>query len=134
MYLWYWPVLLVMTSQRTHLQGVALLAARLAVIVGIAALSFHFVETPIHRGRLAGWRSLVVVPVVALAVSLLPLLMPSASAVVPSASGVPRGSSATALPFTPGGSAGVTGGAAAAAGAGRSASFSSVTPWLARWA
>ena len=87
MYLWYWPVLLVMTSQRTHLQGVALLAARLVVIVGIAALSFHFVETPIHRGWLAGWRSLVVVPVAALAVALLPLLMPSASAVVPAASG-----------------------------------------------
>jgi peptidoglycan/LPS O-acetylase OafA/YrhL len=100
MYLWYWPVLLVMTSQRTHLQGVALLAARLAVIVGIAALSFHFVETPIHRGRLAGWRSLAVVPAAAVAVSLLPLLMPSASAVVPAASG--KG----ALPFTPSAAAG----------------------------
>ncbi len=83
MYLWYWPVLLVMTSQRTHLQGVELLAARLAVIVGIAALSFHFVETPIHRGRLAGWRSLVAIPVAAIVVSLLPMMMPSASAVVP---------------------------------------------------
>ncbi len=62
MYLWYWPVLLVMTSQRTHLHGVALLAARLAAIVAVAALSFHLVETPIHRGRLAGWRSLVAVP------------------------------------------------------------------------
>ena len=28
MYLWYLPVLLVMTSERTHLQGVPLLAAR----------------------------------------------------------------------------------------------------------
>jgi len=83
MYLWYWPVLLVMTSQRTHLQGVALLAARLVVITGVAALSFHVIESPIHRGRLAGWRSLVIVPLTALAVSLLPLLMPSASAVVP---------------------------------------------------
>ena len=83
MYLWYWPVLLVMTSQRTHLEGVGLLAARLAVIVGVAALSFHFVETPIHRGRLAGWRSLVAIPVAAIVVSLLPLMVPSASAVVP---------------------------------------------------
>jgi peptidoglycan/LPS O-acetylase OafA/YrhL len=97
MYLWYWPVLLVMTSQRTHLQGVALLAARVAVIVAIAALSFHLIETPIHRGRLAGWRSLVAVPLAALAVSLVPLMMPSASAVVRV---VPPSSSKTALPFT----------------------------------
>ncbi len=83
MYLWYWPVLLVMTSDRTHLQGVALLGARLVVIVAIAAASFHFVETPFHRGWLAGWRSLVVVPLAAVVVSLLPLMVPSASAVVP---------------------------------------------------
>jgi hypothetical protein len=62
---------------------VGLLAARLAVIVGVAALSFHFVETPINRGRLAGWRSLVAVPVAAIVVSLLPTMVPSASAVVP---------------------------------------------------
>ncbi len=97
MYLWYWPVLLVMTSQRTHLQGVALLAARLAVIVGVAALSFHLVESPIHRGRLAGWRSLVVIPLAALAVSLLPLLMPSASAVVRPATVIPPVASKAAL-------------------------------------
>ncbi len=109
MYLWYWPVLLVMTAQRTHLSGVALLAARLAMIVAIAALSFHLIESPIHQGRLAGWRSLVVVPLAALAVSLLPLLMPSASAVVPAAS--------ASLPFTGAGGASATG---VRAGSGRS--------------
>ncbi len=107
MYLWYWPVLLVMTAQRTHLAGVALLAARLAVIVAIAAVSFHLIESPIHRGRLAGWRSLVVVPLAALAVSLLPLLMPSASAVVPAAS-------SASLPFTGAGPDGAVGGGTAA--------------------
>jgi peptidoglycan/LPS O-acetylase OafA/YrhL len=110
MYLWYWPVLLVMTSGRTHLQGVALLAARLAVIVAVAALSFHLVETPIHRGRLAGWRSLVVVPVVALAVALLPLFMPSASALAPS-------SSSSALPFSAGGGSTAAGAGASGGGA-----------------
>ena len=99
MYLWYWPVLLVMTAQRSHLHGVALLGARLAVIVGVAALSFHLIETPIHRGRLAGWRSLVVVPLAALVVSLLPLMMPSASAVVPAP---PASAARAALPFTSG--------------------------------
>jgi peptidoglycan/LPS O-acetylase OafA/YrhL len=85
MYLWYWPVLLVMTSGRTHLQGVALLASRMVVIVVIAAASFHLVETPIRRGALAGWRSWVAVPLAALTVSLLPLLVPSLSALVPAA-------------------------------------------------
>jgi peptidoglycan/LPS O-acetylase OafA/YrhL len=99
MYLWYWPVLLVMTAQRTHLHGLALLGARLGVIVSVAALSFHLVETPIHRGRLAGWRSLVLVPLAALVVSLLPLMMPSASAVVPALP--PKGVRA-ALPFSSG--------------------------------
>jgi peptidoglycan/LPS O-acetylase OafA/YrhL len=99
MYLWYWPVLLVMTAQRTHLHGVALLGARLAVIVGVAALSFHLIETPIHRGRLAGWRSLVAVPLAALVVSLIPLMMPSASAVVPV---VPQKGAKASLPFSSG--------------------------------
>ena len=128
MYLWYWPVLLVMTSQRTHLQGVALLAARLAVIVGVAALSFHLVESPIHRGRLAGWRSLVVVPLAALAVSLLPLLMPSASAVVRPATVVPPVASKAALAraATPGPVAG------AVPASDRCASSWWVTPWPAR--
>ncbi len=101
MYLWYWPVLLVMTSSRTHLHGVVLLAARLAAIVAVAALSFHLVETPIHRGRLVGWRSLVAVPLAALAVSVLPLMMPSASAVSPVVPRAPR----PALPFTAGAAA-----------------------------
>ena len=108
MYLWYWPVLLVMTSQRTHLHGVGLLAARLAVIVGVAAFSFHFIEAPIHRGRLAGWRSLVAVPVAAVVVSLLPMFVPSASAVVPA---LPPVQSAVALAHPV---AGVAGAAAVA--------------------
>jgi peptidoglycan/LPS O-acetylase OafA/YrhL len=101
MYLWYWPVLLVMTSSRTHLQGVALLGARMAVIVAIAAASFHFVETPFHRGWLAGWRSLVVIPVAALVVSLLPLMVPSAAADIPpveSAADLPHLASDGAVP------------------------------------
>ncbi len=107
MYLWYWPVLLVMTSERTHLHGVGLLAARLAAIVGVAALSFHCIESPIHRGRLAGWRSLVAVPVAAIVVSLLPLMVPSASAVVPALP--PVRSAATLTPSA----VGATGAAAA---------------------
>jgi peptidoglycan/LPS O-acetylase OafA/YrhL len=62
-YLWYWPVLLVMTTQRVHLSGYALFAAQVAVIITFAALSYKLVETPIRRGALPSWRGLVSVPV-----------------------------------------------------------------------
>ena len=62
MYLWYWPVLLVMNGGRTHLHGYPLLTARLAVVVGLAAASYHLVETPIRRGALSGWWGRLAVP------------------------------------------------------------------------
>ena len=104
MYLWYLPVLLVMTSGRTHLEGVSLLAARMVVIVVIAAASFHLVETPIRRGALAGWRSWVAVPLAAVTVSVVPLLVPTLSALVPAADAAVQtqpvlAGSTDALPF-----------------------------------
>jgi peptidoglycan/LPS O-acetylase OafA/YrhL len=85
MYLWYWPVLLVMTPGRTHLDGVPLLAGRMVVIVAIAAASFHLIETPVRRGALAGWRSWVTVPAAVLTISLLPLGVPALAAQIPTA-------------------------------------------------
>ncbi len=114
-YLWYLPVLVVMTAGRTHLAGLQLLGARLAVIVAIAAFSFHLVESPIRRGALKGWRSWVAVPVAATTVSLVPLLVPSLAAVVPAGAAsaplplVKSGASSlldrkTSLPYTAGSS------------------------------
>ena len=62
MYLWYWPTLLVMTGARVGLRGYPLLLLRLAVIVAVASASYRWIETPIRRGALAGWRGLVAVP------------------------------------------------------------------------
>ena len=45
-YLWHWPVFLLMTAERTHLSGLALLAARLGVTAACAAVSWHLVEVP----------------------------------------------------------------------------------------
>ncbi len=83
MYLWYWPVLLVMTPSRTHLTGTTLLAGRMAAIVVIAAVSYHLIETPVRRGALSGWRSWVAVPVTVVTISLLPLLVPTLAEQVP---------------------------------------------------
>jgi len=65
MYLWYWPVLLVMTGARTGLGGYPLLGLRLAVIIALASASYRWVETPIRRGALPGWRALVALPATA---------------------------------------------------------------------
>jgi peptidoglycan/LPS O-acetylase OafA/YrhL len=82
MYLWYWPVLLVMTAGRTHLHGWTLLLGRVSVIVALASVSFHLVETPIRRGAVAGWRGWASLPAAAAAVVILPVLVPPAGASV----------------------------------------------------
>ena len=51
-YLWYWPVLLVMTGQRLHWGVYPLFLARVGITVAIAALSYDLVEMPIRRGAL----------------------------------------------------------------------------------
>jgi peptidoglycan/LPS O-acetylase OafA/YrhL len=64
-YLWSWPVLLVMSPSRLHWGTYPLLAGRLGVTVAIAGLSAHFVEGPIRRGALSRRRSLVAAPAAA---------------------------------------------------------------------
>ena len=88
MYLWYWPVLLVLTPGRAHLDGVSLLAVRILVIVVVAGLSFRFVETPIQHGALRQWRPWVLVPVAASLVAALAVYVPQSpltSAALPAA-------------------------------------------------
>jgi hypothetical protein len=63
MYLWYWPVLLVMTPQRLHWGVYPLFLARVGITVAIAALSYDLVEMPIRRGAFKNWRSWVAAPV-----------------------------------------------------------------------
>ncbi len=64
-YLWYWPVLLVMSAQRLPWGVFPLFMARVAVTVAIASASYYLVEMPVRRGALGGWRSWVAAPVAA---------------------------------------------------------------------
>ena len=48
LYLWHWPVFLFLTHSRTGLSGPWLFAARMALTIGIAALSYRYVEHPIR--------------------------------------------------------------------------------------
>jgi peptidoglycan/LPS O-acetylase OafA/YrhL len=52
MYLWYWPLVLVLSGPRTHLGGYPLLGVRLVAIVAVATVSAYLVELPIRRGQL----------------------------------------------------------------------------------
>ena len=50
LYLWHWPVYVVLTPERTGIDGLTLLAARIAVSAAIAYASFRLVEDPLrHR-------------------------------------------------------------------------------------
>lgn len=55
LYLWHWPVIVILNEERTGLDGLPLLAARMAVAVPLAVGSFYLVENPIRRGSLSRW-------------------------------------------------------------------------------
>jgi len=85
-YLWYWPVVLVMSGQRLHLSAYPLFLARVAVTAAIAAVSYELVEMPIRRGALTHWRSWVAAPVgAAIAISMVcvSMLVPVGAAELP---------------------------------------------------
>ena len=63
LYLWHWPLFVVLTHDRTGLSGPGLLALRLGATLAISALSFRFLELPIRRGALRGWRGWAAAPI-----------------------------------------------------------------------
>ncbi|MEQ1702639.1 MAG: acyltransferase family protein, partial [Ilumatobacteraceae bacterium] len=71
-YLWHWPVILLLTPDRVHIDGWLLDALRVAVSVGCAALSLRLLESPIrHRRVLLGWRTPATLAIAAVAVVVL---------------------------------------------------------------
>ena len=51
-YLWHWPIFLVLTPERTGLDGAALFFVRVLASIAIAKLSYRLVEEPIRSRRL----------------------------------------------------------------------------------
>jgi peptidoglycan/LPS O-acetylase OafA/YrhL len=92
-YLWYWPVILVLSTQRLHVGEWGLFCCRVAVTLSLAAISSKFVEMPIRRGSLPGWRALVGAPAAAGTALLLVVastgLQPAAQASTPLPAGNP---------------------------------------------
>ena len=50
MYLWHWPLYLVLTPDRLGLGGLGLLAVRLSAVVALSAVTHFYVGEPIRRG------------------------------------------------------------------------------------
>jgi peptidoglycan/LPS O-acetylase OafA/YrhL len=55
LYIWHWPVIVLMTQDNTGLSGAGLLFVRLAAMVAAACASFYLIERPLRR---ADWRRL----------------------------------------------------------------------------
>jgi peptidoglycan/LPS O-acetylase OafA/YrhL len=55
LYLWHWPVYVLMTDITTGLNGTPLLIARLAATFGAATISFYLIERPVRRYHWKGW-------------------------------------------------------------------------------
>jgi len=69
LYLWHWPIFLLLSHARTGLDGWALFALRLVVTFAAALASWYLVETPVRQMTFGGWRSWAWLPVGAVAVT-----------------------------------------------------------------
>ena len=78
-YLYHLPVFVFMTSQRTGLDGWALFAARCAVTLAIAIVSYQVFEQPIRRATWAGMRTAATAAAATVAVALLAAAVPAAA-------------------------------------------------------
>jgi hypothetical protein len=62
LYLWHWPIFLVLDGSRTGLTGWALFAVRCAVTFAFAVASWYVVETPVRRLTFTSWRTWAWIP------------------------------------------------------------------------
>jgi hypothetical protein len=63
LYLWHWPVIVLLTAKTTGADGAALLVLRLASMLGAAVASYYVVERPLRRADWSRWWRRAVVPV-----------------------------------------------------------------------
>ncbi len=79
-YLWHWPVYVVLDKGRSGLGSWALLAVRVAVTLAIAGASFLLLEQPIRRGALSARQWRVLGPAVAAGLVALTLVVTTSAA------------------------------------------------------
>jgi peptidoglycan/LPS O-acetylase OafA/YrhL len=86
-YLWHWPIYIVLDQSRVHLGGWPLLAVQIVVTLAVAVVSFRLVERPIRRGT-GVWaaprvRTVIFASVTALAVVVAAIVVSTARAPAP---------------------------------------------------
>ncbi|HZT65013.1 MAG TPA: acyltransferase family protein [Acidimicrobiales bacterium] len=99
-YLYHWPLFLVLNHARTGLYGAQLLAVRVGATAAVATVSFYAVEQPIRRGALRRWR----------AATALPAAIGATVAATVAATTVPAATAADVVAATPARSTAVTSG------------------------
>ena len=68
LYVYHWPVYLVLTTERTGLARLPVFALRIGATVALAMLSYKLIEQPIRRGRvLHGWSVRLAAPAAVMA-------------------------------------------------------------------
>ena len=61
-YLYHWPLFLVLTRSRVGVSGWPLVGVRVGVTLIVAIASYHLIERPIRQGKLRMWRPRVLAP------------------------------------------------------------------------
>ena len=67
LYLWHWPVIVLVNQSTTGLSGAGLVTVRVALMLAATCASYYLVETPLRRADWGSWRRRAVAPVGALA-------------------------------------------------------------------
>ena len=92
LYLYHYPLFLMIDGERSGLSGAGLLAARLGATFAVAVLSYHLVEMPIRQRRaLRGWHLLAALPigvVVVVTALVLSTIAPASAPVRPTKAGL----------------------------------------------
>jgi len=99
LYLFHWPIFVWVDHDRTGLVGWPLFLVRVGLSGAVAALSFHFLEMPVRRGVLRGWRAWVAAPLAVGGTAVL-VVGATAGATTP-VTAVPPGTGGTAAHGTP---------------------------------
>jgi peptidoglycan/LPS O-acetylase OafA/YrhL len=82
LYLWHWPLYVLLTQKRVGFGGAGLTALRLGVTVAVALVSYHLLEQPIRKRGITFGRPILVVPA-ATAASVLCLLLATRAVAIP---------------------------------------------------
>ena len=63
LYLWHWPAIVLVNQSTIGLSGAALVAVRVALMLGATCASYYLVETPLRRADWTAWRQRLLAPV-----------------------------------------------------------------------